>query len=220
MTIHCSSLKTSGLGKCIAAVLSTMILAAGCSSRPASIPVVDVDPSAASQQAIEIYDQDADGRLSSNELHAVPGILKHVSLYDTDGDGQISASEIQSRIGIWEKQRMGVRGLSVRVTLDQRPLAGAQIELIPEEYLGPNCKPARGVTNERGVARMHIAANDLPPQLAERKIRGVQGGVYRIKVTHAKRKIPIRYNDESILGEEIATDTVHDAIQVDLNSKI
>jgi len=218
MTVKCSSSKSSCLGKYVAAVLSAMVLETGCSNRPAAIPVVDVDPSAASRRAIEIYDRDADGQLSSNELQAVPGILKRVSLYDTDGNGQVSASEIASRIGIWEKQRMGVRGLSVRVTLDQRPLAGAQIELIPEEFLGPNCKPARGVTNERGVARMNIAAQDLPPQFVERKIRGVQGGVYRIKVTHARRKIPSRYNDESTLGEEIATDTVHDAINVDLTS--
>ena len=124
-----------------------MFLASGCNSHPASIPVVDVDPSAASRWAIEIYDRDADEMLSLSELQAVPGILKHVDRYDSNGDSQISASEIASRIGIWEQQRMGVRGLSVRVTLDQRPLAGAQIELIPEEYLGPNCKPARGVTN-------------------------------------------------------------------------
>lgn len=220
MTVNGPSSKSSWFGKYVAAVLSTTFLAAGCSSRPAPIPVVDVDPSTSSRRAIEIYDRDADGLLSSIELQAVPGILKHVSLYDTDGDGQVSASEIASRIGIWEEQRMGVRGLSVRVTLDQRPLAGAQVELIPEEYLGRNCKPARGVTNERGVARMNIAAKDLPPQLVERRIRGVQGGVYRIKVTHAKRNIPIRYNDQSIIGEEIATDTVHDAISVGLNSKI
>lgn len=220
MTVNCSSLSSNWHGKYLAAVLVTMILATGCSSRPASIPVVDVDPSAASQRAIEIYDRNADGLLSSKELQAVPGILKRVSLYDTDGDGQVSASEIASRIGLWEKQRMGVRGLSVRVTLDRKPLAGAQIELIPEEYLGPNCKPAMGVTNERGVARMNIAAEDLPPLFVERNIRGVQGGVYRIKVTHSQRKIPVRYNNDSTLGEEIATDTVHDAISVDLSSKI
>ena len=66
---------------------------------------------------------------------------------------------------------------------------------------------------------MNIAAKDLPPQFVERNIRGVQGGVYRIKVTHAQGKIPGRYNDESTLGEEIATDTVHDAIYVELKSK-
>jgi hypothetical protein len=157
--------------------------------------------------------------LSSTELQAVPGILKRVALYDTNADGQVSAGEIATRIGVWEQQRMGVRGLSVRVMLDQKPLAGAQIELIPEEYLGPNCKPAQGVTNDRGVARVTIAAEDLPPGFAERKIRGVQGGVYRIKVTHSKRKIPSRYNEASTLGEEIATDTVQSAIHVDLSSK-
>jgi hypothetical protein len=218
MTVNSSSLRSHWHGKYFAAVLLTMNLAAGCSSRPASIPVVDVDPSAASRRAIDNYDRDADGLLSSMELQAVPGILKRVSLYDSDGDGHVSASEIASRIELWEKQRMGVRGLSVRVTLDRKPLAGAQIELIPEEYLGPNCKPARGVTNNRGVARMNIATEDLPPQFVERRIRGVQGGVYRIKVTHSQRKIPVRYNSDSTLGEEIATDTVHDAIQVDLSS--
>ena len=218
--VHRYSFKSSLLEYLVVPGFSATILASGCSSRPAPIPVVDVDPSAASRRAIEIYDRDADGMLSLSELEAVPGILKHVDRYDSNGDGQVSASEIASRIRVWEQQRMGVRGLAVRVALDQKPLAGARIELIPEEYLGPNCKPAQGVTNERGVARVTIAAEDLPPQFVERKIRGVQGGVYRIKVTHSQRKIPVRYNSDSTLGEEIATDTVHDAIYVDLNSKI
>jgi hypothetical protein len=198
-----------------------MILAmVGCGNHPAAIPVVEVDSTLASRRAIELYDRNADGMLSPTELEAVPGILKHVDLYDGNNDGQISASEIEDRIRVWEEQRMGMRGLAIRVALDRKPLAGARIDLIPEEYLGPNCKPATGVTNERGVARVSIAPEDLPPLFVERKIRGVQGGVYRIKVTHAQRKIPARYNSDSTLGEEIATDTVHDAVHVELISKI
>ena len=121
--VHRSSSISSLLEYLVVACIPAVILASGCNSRPASIPVVDVDPSAASRRAIEIYDRNADGMLSLSELQAVPGILKHVELYDANGDSQVSASEIASRIRVWEQQRMGVRGLSVRVALDQKPLA-------------------------------------------------------------------------------------------------
>jgi hypothetical protein len=168
-----------------------------------------------------MYDKDGDGTIAGTELDAVPGIKKNISHYDRDSDGRISKDEIAARINDWASQQLALMGCTYVVTLDGQPLADATITLVPEPYLGPNVKPASGVTTPNSVARMSHADEDLPKTANGRPIAGVKGGTYKIQITHPTRKIPAKYNTATELGEEIAYDiNPNDApIRLSLTSK-
>lgn len=191
---------------------ATCILAVGCSSQPQAIEPVSIDAEAASSQAMELYDSDGDRRLSEGELAAVPGILENLDKYDSDGDGVVSENEISERIELWEEQAMGLRALSVIVLMGGKPLQGAEITFVPESYLGDGPKTAKGTTNQQGFTKVSVAREDLPPDLHSTRIRGIYGGTYRIEVTHPDIAIASKYNTNSILGAEIARDTLGDEL--------
>jgi hypothetical protein len=180
---------------------------------------VDIDPSSASRQAIEQYDKNGDANLSDQELAAVPGIAKYKSLYDQDGDGQVSQDEIAQRIRLWSEQKLAYRALNVNVTVDGRPIEGATVEFIPEEYLGPNVKPATGTTDYNGQAGLAVAKGDLPPDLAKLPMALVTGGTYKVRITHPTIDLPARFNTNTTLGEEVASDTIRERATVNLKTK-
>jgi hypothetical protein len=212
----CPTNKTSLLLPAMFALLPTLV---GCSSQPAAIDPVDVDPGDASRQAIELYDKDQDGALADRELAAVPGIAKYKSLYDQDGDGAVSQEEIETRLDLWSDQGLGFRPLNVVVIVDGRPLADAALVFDPEPYLGPNVKRATGTTDSNGMASLAVAVEDMPPELADLPIDGVMGGTFKVRVTHPSVKLPARFNDETELGEEIAFDTIRERATVTIKTK-
>jgi hypothetical protein len=191
----------------------------GCSSRPTAVRPVDIDPQAASQQAITTYDANGDGALSDEELVKVPGIAKYKGRYDQDKNGTVSQDEIAARLRLWEEQGLGIRQLIVKVTLDGRPLAGADVEFVPEAYLGENVKPARGQTDAEGLTDISVAQEDLPSSLSHLPVAGLTGGTYKVRVTHPRIKLPARYQGDSVLGEEVALDAVFNSSSVQLKSK-
>jgi hypothetical protein len=84
------------------------------------------------------------------------------------------------------------------VTLDGRPLVGAEVTLVPEEFLGTDHKSAKATTDPGGDFRLKTAGiNSI----------GAQPGVYRIQVSKkdaaGKEMIPARYNTETTLGVEL-----------------
>ena len=186
--------------------LGSCLLLAGCTSGPTRVVPVSIDSSSASKQAIEMYDKDGDGALAAAELNAVPGIKKNLGRYDGDSDGRVSREEIAARLNDWSKQQLAIMGCSYIVSLDGQHLSDATITLVPEGYLGPNVKPAMGVTMPSGLARLSHADEDLPKTANGRPMAGVKGGTYKIQITHPTRKIPAKYNTATELGEEIAYD--------------
>jgi hypothetical protein len=212
----CSTRITRSL---LGTTFASVAILAGCSSRPAAVSPVDVDPDDASRQAIELYDKDQDGALSDQELAAVPGIAKYKSLYDQDGDGAVTQAEIETRLGLWSEQGLGFRPLNVVVVVDGRPLADAAVEFDPEPYLGPNVKRATGTTDSNGMASLAVAVEDMPAELADLPIDGVMGGTFKVRVTHPSVKLPARFNTETELGEEIAFDTIRERATVTITTK-
>lgn len=172
----------------------------GCNRGPAPVRIPYVDPVAASEGAIELYDTNSDGQLSEQELAACPGILTNLSLYDTDGDKSLTQEEIESRLRGFFPRNVGLTGLSVSVSLDGRPLPEATVKLIPEKYLGDEVKPAWGYTTRRGIAPMDIRAEDKPE--TERDLHGIHYGTYKVEITHPSVKIPAKYNTATTLGYE------------------
>ena len=199
-------------------LLGCLVVTCGCSQRPSPIKPVDVDPGGASAAAMEQYDKNTDGQLDDDELKALPGVAKYKDLYDLNGDGAVDRDEFQERLRAWKKGGLGFRQLPVVVMLDGKPLMNAEVEFIPEPYLQPAVKPSRGITSGDGTADMSVSVEDMPSGLPS-NITGVTGGTFKVKVTHPDKTLPAKYNTETELGEEIASDTVHQRATIELSTR-
>lgn len=162
--------------------------------------VPEIDPGAASAEALRLYDKDSNGSLSKSEAESVPGILLHWSLYDANGDDSASREEIESRLGTFLSKKVGQTILAIRVVWNGRPLSGAEVKLVPEPYLGDQVKTAWGTTDAGGMAAMDIRDEDLPA--SDAGIVGVHLGTYKVEVTHPEIAIPEKYNSKTTLGYE------------------
>lgn len=186
---------------CIAACL-------GCSGFD-SVPAPEISPQQAAQKAMELYDTNKDGRIADDELKAVPSLAANLKVIDTNGDGELSEDEIAARL-------QSVIGISsrtdtpIRFTMDGRPLAGATIRLVPDEFLAQSLREATGTTDENGVVQTTTVGESL----------GTEVGLYRVIVTKDGQKIPDRYNTNSELGVEVSTvDTQTDTYTIALSSR-
>jgi hypothetical protein len=186
----------------------------GCSNAPSRVTAPGISGSAAAD-AIAKYDKNSDGALDDEELKAVPALSKDYgtgdasvagakSRFDKNADGKITSDEITARIDEWVASKVGLLQFSLQVTMDGRPLEGATVTLVPEEFLGPSIKSASGVTDATGRANTAIAAEDL--QANETGLSGMRVGVYKVQVTHPTASIPAKYNTDTTIGVEVAQD--------------
>lgn len=147
---------------------------------PARVEPPSIDASAAGQAAIEQYDIDKDGLIAGAELNKAPALKSAMERLDVNPkDGQVSAEEITARIESWQEDRLGRMGLSCKVTRGGRPLPGAAVTLVPEEFLGDEIQPATGETDETGVADLSVPVDPDNPN----DPRGVAPGLYRVEIT-------------------------------------
>jgi hypothetical protein len=180
------------------------IVATGCNRGPKRIKPVNIDTRAAAKLAMEQYDTDGDGSLSADELKQVPAIPESMDNFDQDGDGVVSSRELAKRMDQWEKQLTPILSLRCRVTLDRRPLPDAEVEFVPESFLEQYIETAKGTTDDTGAVRLEIPEENRPPELMTHP--GIQAGMYKVRITHPRKKLPARYNTESQLGQEVAKD--------------
>ena len=80
------------------------------------------------------------------------------------------------------------------------------MKYVPEPFLGGAVEEATGVTDASGTAVLAIADEKLPSHL--KGISGVRSGFYKVEITHPDKNIPAKYNTETTLGHEIASDGV------------
>jgi hypothetical protein len=172
----------------------------GCSQGPTRVPAPSINPIAAAEQALELYDVDHDGALNEKELAQCPGILQRLTTYDQNENHRVDREEIVDRIANWVKSRIGLTQVISTVTYQGKPLAGATIVFEPEPYLGSDVKVAQGLTNAQGLVQMAIAAENLPEQVRKRSL--MQCGTYKVRITHPSIKLPTKYNTETTLGYE------------------
>lgn len=181
------------------AILLSMGLLAGCSKMPSRISGPDIDPQKAANAAVVAYDRDGDSALSKAELKQCPSLLGAIDAYDMNHDSKISADEIASRLKSWEASRVGITAATFYLKFDGRRLEGAKIILEPEQFLTNAISTASAETNSSGLAGPSMDAEHLPKGVRS----GLQPGLYKIKVTHPKLKIPAKYNDQTELGLEV-----------------
>ena len=173
------------------------MLLAGCSSSPSRLVPPGVSANAGTA-AVEKYDTDGNGMLSKEELTASPALKSVIAQLDKDGDAQISASEIDRRVDEWRDSKVALTSVMVTVRLDGRPLPGAEVEFVPETFMGDKTETAKGKTDERGMTRLRIS--DAPEG------RGVRPGLYNIRISKlkdGKETLPKKYVEGTDLGGEV-----------------
>jgi len=186
-------------GRTLSAILGICAVA-GCSRFPAPPERPDLSPSNAALKAVAQYDANNDGKLSGDELKKCPALAVAFKRIDSDGDGALGADEIAARIKSWADSGTIMTGGTVVVTLDAKPLEGATVTFEPEPFLGPAFKTCSATTDSGGYA--FITGQD-------EAFAGIYLGFYRVKISKqlgGKETLPARYNTQSELGYEVATD--------------
>ncbi len=189
-----------------ALAVSGMLVSAGCQGGPSRVPMPSVDSDGIASRAMEMYDKDGDGFLSSEELDASPPLKSAINQIDTDGDGKMSQDEIIARVEFWKKKRTAIYTIPFEVRFRGQPLPGAVVELDPDPIMGEEWPSAQGETNEMGSVVPTLPDDQLPADLAEQGIHGRYAGFYYVRVTkdvNGKQVLAEKFNTESQLGQEM-----------------
>ncbi len=175
-----------------------LLLICSCDSAP-KIPTLS--PAAAGAQAMADYDTNGDGQLTAAELDKAPGLKAALKSIDTDGNGTISKNEIVARVTTYKKDEIALMPFACQVLLNGQPLAGAEILMTPEKLMGPEVKPASATTDAGGIAALAIEGEQG---------RVMHCGIFRVEISKkddtGKETLPARYNSQTTLGQEVATD--------------
>jgi hypothetical protein len=178
------------------------LLLAGCSGgQPAAVEPPAFSPEDAAGQAMTQYDTNKDGFLDDEELKRCPALRGAVSKIDKNGDGKLTKEEIVQRLASIQATKAGLVGFPCQVLMNDSPFAGAKVTFVPEKFMGPNFKPASGVSDAEGNVQLTVEGLNAA---------GVQPGYYRIEVSKVndagKETLPARYNTATTLGQEVAPD--------------
>jgi hypothetical protein len=174
---------------------------AGCSNRPPAVALPSVDASEVASLAMERYDADHNDKIDAAEKARCPPLAAALDNYDADNNGQLSAQEIEDRMNKLYGSNAALANVKCTVTLSGRPLRGAIVKFRPVEMLESSIKPAQGLTNDSGVARIALAAEELPDDLQDARL--MQPGLYHVEITHPNIALLARYNTETELGFEV-----------------
>jgi hypothetical protein len=187
----------------------------GCSRGPTAIKVPPIEPEAAAERALSLYDKNGDGQLAADELASCPALVDALKNHiDKNNDKRLSKEELTERFAMWAHGGVGLSYLNCRVTVGGRPLAGAQVKLVPEDFFDGVIQPAEGTTGSSGSARLAIDKSHLPADL--QNFRGVQQGLYRVEITHQSMDIPAKYNKNSTLGLEVSFESGRNVVSFNL----
>jgi hypothetical protein len=190
---------TTFIRNCACVIL--LSFAAGCSGSPAALRAPDIDATAAGKEAVALYDTNGDAAISATEVVKCPALLYAWRKIDANNDQQLSAEEITARIRTWSARGTALTDFKCTVLLNGRPLPGVEVALEPAPFFGGALQPARGETDDQGLASISIARDKLP----DPSISGVCLGLYTVRITsHVNEKlIPAKYNRNSELGQEV-----------------
>jgi hypothetical protein len=198
---------------CGGAISMVALSIAACNYGPPAVKQPSIDASDAGDLAMEQYDTNGDGRVAGEELEKAPGLKAALPRMDADADGAVTADEVAARIGQWKKMGIGLMSFGFTVTLNGSPLPDATVTFEPELFLGDDIKLATCTTNPFGSGSATIAKEDRPdPSYPP----GMQLGLYKVKISKmdgGKEIIPARYNEATVLGQEVAQDVSEIASQ-------
>ena len=173
----------------------------GCSRAPSRVNPPAIDAGAAGTAAMAQYDTNGDGAIAGDELLGAASINSSLDKIDLDGDKRVTADEITARIEAWQASKVGLTSAGYEVTVNGKPSKGLKVSFEPEKFLGENVKAANGTTDEMGMVMLDREGKADGPYP---ELPGVQLGLYVVRITGGN--IPSKYNTDTTLGAEIATD--------------
>lgn len=191
---------------CVLLLISAVAVGQDATAKPKRKPVPikapPINAKTAAKKAMEMYDADKDGKLSSEELDKCPGLKAAVDEIDPNSSGEITAEMIAQRIESWQKSKLARMWLTCKVTHNGEPLEKVTVRFVPKKFLGLDEKKwtATGKTDKNGIAAPTIPTSGKPtdPQ-------GVGPGFYRVEITTTEDVIPAKYNTKTVLGQEVAS---------------
>ena len=183
----------------------------GCSGRPARIDTPDYDPAAIAAAALAEHDRNEDGLLDGDERSSA------FAYADANADGQVTAAEIEARVEKWIASKIGLQSCLVTVTRRGRPLSQADVQFEPESCMAGRISAAQGRTSDRGMAQLRSQELSVDGWPEGRSLPGLRSGFYKVRITHPTEAIPAKYNTDTILGAEIAPETVIAGISFDID---
>ena len=177
-----------------------------CGGGPSPVRPPSISAAAAGREAMAQYDTNGDGVVSGAELENAPGLKAALPRLDSNQDKAVDADEVAARIAQWQEAGIGLMSFGFRVTLNGSPLADALVTFEPEAFLGDDVKTASCTTTSAGVGGATIAEQDRPDPTWP---AGMQHGIYKVKISKVvggKETIPPKYNQATVLGQEVAQD--------------
>jgi len=182
-----------------------VVVVSSCRYGPPPVEHPAVNAAKAGRMAMEQYDSNGDGVVSGAELDQAPALRAGLPRLDANGDKAISADEVAGRIEQWRRGGVALMSFACTVTLDGQPLSGATVTFEPEAFLGDQYKTASGVTSDYGTASATIPKEERP----DPTLSGMHVGLYKVKISKRvgdREIIPARYNEQTILGQEVSRD--------------
>jgi hypothetical protein len=171
-----------------------LMVVAGCDGKPKALRPTKVNAATAAAKAMAMYDANQDGKISGDELE------KCRSLKAIAKNGEVTADMIVEQIKQWQNRGPGRVPVGIAVLHNGKPLAGASVKLVPEEFL-TDLVTAVGTTNATGAAPMSV------PTSGPAEPKGASIGFYRIEITKEGESIPAKYNTETTLGAAVLGET-------------
>jgi hypothetical protein len=139
-------------------------------------------------------DKNGDSQLDQHELAAAPGLASGVRFIDKNIDSKLGRDELIERFARYRDSRIGLMPSELRITYNGRPLAGAEVQLVPEFFLEGVIEPATGTTRGDGTVRPSVPNQPTPL---------LRVGYYRVEVTSGERPLPGKFTSQT-LGVEIS----------------
>lgn len=177
------------------AAWTILVVATGCSGQqPARLVAPTFSPEQAATSILARADANADGSIDTGEAGKLPALKTVVRDLDSDGDKRLSRAELLQWLDEIRQARVAINPLGLTVTHREKPLANAQVRLVPEDFFGPGVQPATGTTDASGLVR---------PAIADSRHAGVNCGLYRIEISgmgNDGQAIPARFNTATTLG--------------------
>lgn len=153
------------------ALTLSIVTLLGCGGGPARVKAPAWSPASMAQDTVQQLDASGDAEIDRKEAAQAPGLLDAFDVLDTDHNGTLSASEIKTRFDLYVKLKTAFVKTTLVIKLNNRPLRGVFVKLIPEEFQGDSLLSAIGTTDGNGQVSPRTEGQSLP---------AMQPGFYRV----------------------------------------
>ena len=147
-------------------------------------------PEEAAGRVLKLYDADNDGKASTDELKASPGLLDGLSRIDSNRDGAIDLAEMTARFAQHDEMS-NVVGFQLNVAAQGAPLDGALVTFTPDPAMGEGKQSYSGTSAAGGV---FLAGSEL-------SMTGLPTGYYTVQISQPSGGVDFKR------GIEVADDT-------------